>query len=325
MQDWVIVAVVFASVFSLFWGIRYLLVPKVEEPSEAMKRRFREIANAGGPSLQEISAQAYMRHEELSSIRFLDRVLAGLPRLVHLRDLLNKAGRPMNLGTLVLLCGTLAMAGVVLGLAFELSVFTLPLSIVLGLAPISILKKIKAKRLAVFESQFPEAVELVTRALKAGHSFSAGLKMAADEMSDPIKAEFTKTFEDYSFGKTMDHALDGLVSRVELADVKFFASAVNLQRETGGNLTELLENLGYVIRERFKLQRTVRALSAEGRLSGKILAMMPPALFLLLYLSAPDYVYMALDHPIGRMMYIIGAGFELLGILVIKKLVKLDI
>jgi tight adherence protein B len=149
--------------------------------------------------------------------------------------------------------------------------------------------------------------------------------MAADEMSDPIKTEFGKTFEDYSFGKTMDHALERFGGRVELADVKFFSSAVNLQRETGGNLTELLENLGYVIRERFKLQRTVKALSAEGRLSGKILACMPPALFLLLYLSAPDYVYMALDHPIGRMMYIIGAGFELLGILVIKKLVKLDI
>jgi hypothetical protein len=111
MQDWVIVAVVFASVFSLLWGLRSLLVPKVEEPSEAMKRRLKEIANAGGPSLQEISAQAYMRHEELSSIRFLDRVLAGLPRLHHLRDLLNKAGRPMNLGTLVLLRGSLAMAG----------------------------------------------------------------------------------------------------------------------------------------------------------------------------------------------------------------------
>jgi tight adherence protein B len=325
MQDWVIVAVVFASVFSLLWGLRSLLIPKQEEPSEAMKRRLKEIASAGGPSIQEISAQAFMRHEELSSIRLLDRILGGFPRLHHLRDLLNKAGRPMNLGTLILACAVLAMAGVVLGLAFDLSVFTLPLAFVLGLLPIMVLKKIKAKRLGVFEAQFPEAVELVTRALKAGHSFSAGLKMAADEMSDPIKTEFGKTFEDYSFGKTMDDALSGLVARVELADVKFFSSAVNLQRETGGNLTELLENLGYVIRERFKLQRTVKALSAEGRLSGKILACMPPALFGLLYLSAPDYVYMALDHPIGRMMYMIGAGFEILGILVIQKLIKLDI
>ena len=320
----IVIFVAFLAFFSLLWGLHYLLVPHKEEPSEALKRRLKLLAASGTLSSQEISAYALMRHEELSSIGFLHRLLAGVPRLAHLRDMLAKAGNPMNLGTLLLLCSTLGLAGIAIGLALKLGVFSLFIGVFLSFIPIVVLKKIKTRRLAAFEAQFPEAVELVTRALKAGHSFSAGLRMAASEMADPVKTEFGRTFEDYSYGKTMDDALAGLVNRVELTDVKFFASAVNLQRETGGNLTELLENLGFVIRERFKLQRTVSALSAEGRLSGKILALMPPALFGVLWFTAPDYIQMAVEHPIGQTVLLMGVGFELLGIIVIRQLVKLD-
>ena len=320
-----IVVIAFLAAFSLLWGLHYLLVPHQEEPSQALKRRLRLLSSNKKLSLDEISAEALIRHEELSSIGFLHRILTGLPRLAHLRDMLNKAGNPMNLGALLLLCATLGMSGIATGLALNLHFLSIFVGILLSLIPVFVLKKMKQRRMKAFEAQFPEAVELVTRALKAGHSFSAGLKMAASEMADPIKTEFGRTFEDYSYGKTMEHALAGMVSRVDLDDVKFFASAVNLQRETGGNLTELLENLGFVIRERFKLERTVSALSAEGRLSGKILASMPPGLFVMLWFSAPDYISIAIEHPVGQTVLGLGVAFEILGMIVINRLIKLDI
>ncbi len=325
MDTMAIAIVAFLAAFSLLWGLHYLLVPHKEEPSHALKRRLKLISSNQPLSLDEISAQALIRHEELSSIGFFHRILVALPRLAHLRDMLNKSGNPMNLGSLLLLCGTLGLAGIATGLAFKLHMFSVFIGIFLSFIPIFVLKKMKARRMAAFETQFPEAVELVTRALKAGHSFSAGLRMASSEMADPIKTEFGRTFEDYSYGKTMADALAGLVERVELTDVKFFAAAVNLQRETGGNLTELLENLGFVIRERFKLQRTVSALSAEGRLSGKILAAMPPGLFAVLWFTTPDYISMALDHPIGQIVLLLGVAFEVMGMIVINQMIKLDI
>jgi tight adherence protein B len=149
--------------------------------------------------------------------------------------------------------------------------------------------------------------------------------MVSEEMEDPVAEEFGRTFADYSYGKTLEDALEGLVKRVGLNDLKFFATAVALQRETGGNLTEILDNISHIIRERFRLLRQLKALSAEGRLSGTILTLTAPALLGILWFMSPGYIEMLFEHPMGKFMLMAGAGFQVLGVIVIKRLVKMDV
>jgi tight adherence protein B len=309
---WILTGVIFLSVLLVILAVARLIHPGLESSQDAAARRLQKMVT--GSAVTDYSAEAIMRQSSLSEIGFLDKLLARARRLTSMKELLEKAGSPMNLGTLVLLAAVLAMLGVLAGVILRLGLLIFPLALIGGVLPFILLKKLKDRRMSVFETQFPEAVELMGRALRAGHSFSAGLQMAASELPEPVSSEFAKTFEDYSYGKTMEDALDGLVKRVDNADVRFFAAAVALQRETGGNLT----------RERFRLLRTVKTLSAEGRLSGTILALMPPALFVMLYFSSPGYINMALEHPIGQAALMIGAGFEILGIIVIKIIIKMD-
>ena len=144
--------------------------------------------------------------------------------------------------------------------------------------PFMVLNYKRGKRLRAFEEAFPEALDLISRALKAGHAFATGMKMVADEMPEPIGPEFRKTFDEQNFGLPLKDALDNLTHRVPIIDVRFFATAVLIQRETGGNLSEILENLAHVVRERFKILRQVRVYTAHGRLTGYVLLALPAVL-----------------------------------------------
>ena len=320
---WLVMLLIFLSITCIGLGLQHVFLKPQESAAQAIKRR---LASVGfKKTTAEDLDQAILRQTSLSSIGSFNNFLKRIPRLLYLKKLLYMSGSPFNLGALMLLSGTLTTIGILIGVILKIGVLTIGLALLGAYLPILILKTIKNKRIAVFESQFPEAVDLMTRALRAGHSFSLGMRMVADEMSEPTSSEFARTFDDYSYGKTIEEALEGLVERVELTDVKFFASAVSLQRETGGNLTEILENISYIIRERFRLLRTVKALSAEGRLSGIILAIMPPALVLILYILSPGYISIAFEHPLGRTILFIGGIFEILGILVIKRIIKLDV
>lgn len=317
-------AMIFFSLVLIGLAIRYMVFPVEETKGQTAKRRLRSLRKKAAPS-DEARAISLMRQTSYSNIGLLNRLIGVLPRLNKLQELLRQAGNPFDPGVFFMLCGGLALVGLIVGLVFSLGILTIILPFVGAYLPIMFLKKMKQRRLNMLEEQFPEAVDLMARALRAGHSFGSALKMSADEIGEPLKTEFSKTFEDYSYGKTMEDALEGLTKRVDLEDIRFFATAVSLQRETGGNLTDILDNIGYIIRERFRLLRTVKALSAEGRLSGTILAILAPALAGLLWFLSPGYMNMALEHPLGKMMLLAGAGFELLGILVIKKLIKLDV
>ena len=284
----------------------------------------RRLVALGGPQ-GEVIAPSLWRDRSLSTIPLLHRVLSRLPRQSDLELLLHRAGNPCNLGTLVLMAGTLCFLGVCLG-AWRGSLAVAAGVAALGAAaPVIWLRMLAGKRLAAFDEQFPEAVELMARALRAGHAFASAMHMVAQESEDPVAGEFAKTFEDYSFGKDLDHALVDLVDRVGLQDVKFFATAVMLQRETGGNLAEILDNIGHIIRERFRLMRQVRALSAEGRLSGNILSLMAPALLGVMMLVSPGYISLLFDHPLGQVMLMAGGGFQVLGMLIIRRLVRVKV
>jgi len=236
-----------------------------------------------------------------------------------------QAGNPCNLGALVLMSSVLAAVGGLVGMWRDHGGLALMLAGLGAGAPLGWLRFLRKKRLHAFDEQFPDAVETMARALRAGHSFASALHMVGEESEDPVAGEFAKAVEDYSFGKSLEDALNDLVRRVGLQDVKFFVTAVVLQKETGGNLAEILDNIGSIIRDRFRLMRQVRALSAEGRLSGLILSLMPPALLVLLWIVSPGYISMLFDHPLGNTILMTGAGFQIMGMLVIRALVNIKV
>lgn len=317
------IALVFLSLVFLALTTGVLVFRRDLKREEDKRRRVKDMSPKLDAAHQAL--QGLLLDNSLSSIPTLDRILNKLPRLSDLRLLLQQAGNPCNLGTLVLMTCTFAAVGGLVGLMQNNGIVALALSAAGGIGPMFWLKALRKRRLAAFDEQFTEAVELVGRALRAGHSFGSALKMVAEEMDDPVAEEFAKTFADYSYGKTMEHALRSMVERVGLQDLKFFATAVTLQRETGGNLTEILDNISYIIRERFRLIRQVRALSAEGRLSGAILSLAAPALLGILWVISPNYIELMFTHPTGHILLVAGAAFQVLGIIVIKRLVNMDV
>ena len=176
-----------------------------------------------------------------------------------------------------------------------------------------------------FEEEFPEALDLISRALKAGHAFATGLKMVADEMAEPVGPEFRKTFDEQNFGLPMKDALDNLTQRVPIIDVRFFATAVLIQRETGGNLSEILENLAHVVRERFKILRQVRVYTAHGRLTGYVLLALPAFLGVALMFINPEHMQLLFRERMGHMMLGATVVMQTIGYFWIKQVVKIEV
>jgi tight adherence protein B len=183
----------------------------------------------------------------------------------------------------------------------------------------------RAQRLKKFGAQLPEAMELVARALRAGHSLAAGLHVVADEMPDPIAKEFGRAYEEQNLGVSLDEALMHMCDRVPNLDLRFFVTSVNIQRQTGGDLAEILDRIGHVIRERFKILGQVKALTAEGRLSGIVLIAMPIGLFLMMLHMKPDYVSLLWTDPMGIKMSIGAIVLMIIGSYAIKKIVDIKV
>jgi len=191
--------------------------------------------------------------------------------------------------------------------------------------PFLVLRVKRTRRLRAFEEAFPEALDLISRALKAGHAFATGLKMVADEMPEPVGPEFRKTFDEQNFGLPMKDALTNLNVRIPLLDVRFFATAVLIQRETGGNLSEILENLAHVVRERFKILRQVRVYTAHGRLTGYVLLALPAFLAVALMFINPEHMQLLFKERIGHMLLIAAVVMQTVGYFWIKQVVKIEV
>ena len=196
---------------------------------------------------------------------------------------------------------------------------------VLGGMPIFWLMFKRKRRLKKFAAQLPEALELIARALRAGHSLAAGFNLVATETSDPIGGEFLRTYEEQNLGKPLEEALEDMTRRVPNLDLKFFATAVVLQRQTGGDLAEILDKIGHLVRERFQIWGQVQALTGEGRLSGIVLLALPPALFGAVYQMNPDYLMLLFTDDLGKKMLIGGVLMQLYGALVIRKIVNIRV
>ncbi len=222
--------------------------------------------------------------------------------------------------------GALAAVGAVLGVVFGVSIFLVPVgSAFLGALPFLWLIRRKKMRIKKFLDAMPEAVELIGRALRAGHGLSSGLRLVADEMKGPIADEFGRVFEEQNLGIPIEMSLRGMAERVPSMDVRFFVIAVVIQRATGGDLAEVLDKIGRLIRQRFELAGHVKSLTAEGRLSGIVLLALPPGLLAFLCVSNYEYISVLFTTPTGTKMLAITAGLQLVGALMIKKIVAIKV
>jgi tight adherence protein B len=256
----------------------------------------------------------------------LDRLAAGTVRGSALAKWIDQSGVRLSIGALLLMALT---CGFVLGL-IAASALRMSVGWILGggagfAMPFMFLRFKRTRRLRAFEEAFPEALDLVSRALKAGHAFATGLKMVADEMPEPIGPEFRKTFDEQNFGLPMKDALANLTIRIPLLDVRFFSTAVLIQRETGGNLSEILENLSHVVRERFKILRQVRVYTAHGRLTGYVLLGLPAFLAVALAFINPEHMQLLFTERLGHMMLLATVVMQTIGYFWIRQVVKIEV
>jgi len=242
---------------------------------------------------------------------------------------LQQSGLAMTLNTLLLSMFILGIAGALLGAKFKVlmspALSIAACAVVVGMLPYLYVLRKRKKRLAAFEEQFPEALEFLSRAMRAGHAFSIALEMLSEESPQPLAGEFRKVYNESNLGLPIEVALRNMTDRMPLLDLKFFVAAVLLQRETGGNLAEILTNLAHVIRERFKLKGQVRSASAHGRITGTILTLMPVVLMFGMLAVAPGYLQSMMADPLGRKLVTAVIVGVILGHFTIRKIVNIKV
>jgi tight adherence protein B len=249
-----------------------------------------------------------------------------VPRYGDLQRFYEQADPGISLSVFLGIALCLALAGAGLGYFMKLPLVVQPLgSLFLGCMPFFWLAMRKRRRRKAFIAQMPDALELIGRALRAGHGLASGLGMVAEEMPPPISIEFGRVFEEQNLGIPVEEALRGLAERIPVMDVRFFVTAVIVQRGTGGDLAEVLDKIGRLIRERFQILGQVHSLTAEGRLSGAVLLAMPPALLAFCYSTNPEYIKLLFTTSAGVKMLVVTGVLQLVGAMVIKKIVTIKV
>src|SRR5512143_3421445 len=301
----------------------YLFVKKIYKPEQRkVHERLRTLSTSGQGS----ESVDIRKKKTLSEIPWLNEVLLNASFIQRLERMHRQAATHRPFGFFVILSGLLFFTGIFLATVLRINYLAMVLpSILLAMFPFLHLSRKRKKRMEKFERQLPDALELVARALKAGHALTGGLRMVAEEFGDPVGTEFGKTLDEINFGVGVSEALTNMTQRVDCDDLKFFAVSVIIQRETGGNLAEILENLGHLMRERFKFQGRVRVLSAEGKLSAIVLVAVPFFITAVLSVLRPEYIGILLTDAIGRVMVVTALIMMCCGIYVMKNMVSLKV
>jgi len=267
-----------------------------------------------------------LRKQVLSNIGIFNAVLMRLPGIQHMDRLIQQANLSYPLGFYLLLSFVLFMMGYyVSSFIVHNQLIALVPGAVLSLLPHLYIRMKKKERMGKFEKQLPEGLEFLSRALRAGHAFSGGMKLAADNFGDPLGTEFAKTLDEINFGISTNDALKNMLNRVDSQDLRYFTVSVILQRETGGNLAEIMDSIARIIRDRFKFRDKVRVLSAEGKMSAVILVAIPLLLIAYLQLIKPAYLSTLTTEPVGRIVITVAVTMVLLGIMLIKRLITINI
>jgi len=322
MKGLIIFIIIFAIAVSVTELSLYAYRTICNPDRKKIQKRLRNLPSGGGAKgLPDI-----VKKRVLSDVPFLNQILAHIPRLQLLDRLLLQANTQYRLGVFILLALILGLAGF-LGSSLIITNHLISIIIAgsLGSIPFFYLWSKKKKRMEKFQRQLPEGLELIARSLKAGHAFPSAMKLAADEFDDPLGPEFHETLNEINFGVSVGDALKNLANRIDCPDLKYFVISVILQRETGGNLAEIMESIAYIIRERFKLKGKIRTLSAEGKLSAIILVALPFLVIIAVRFTNPDYINVLFSDPAGRIIAGIAAFMMVAGIIVLKRMVKIEV
>jgi tight adherence protein B len=294
------------------------LLASTDDRQEVIRRRMEAVMKAerrGGPSL----GLKLLRDEMFSSVPLLHRWMTRWSWFPRFQIFLTQAGMKVKPGKFVLLCGVLSLTGYLIPGA------PIAVGVVAGAIPFVLAAVKRRKRLRKFEERFPEALDLLGRAVRAGHAFTTGLEMIGKETSEPIAGEFRKTFDEQNFGIPVRDALLNLAERVPLMDVRFFVTALLVQRETGGNLAEILDGLARVIRERFRLYRDVSVKTAQGKLTAGILIALPLFMMCILGMINPSYMRVLFEDRLGLIALAVAAVLQIAGSAIIWKIIHIEV
>jgi tight adherence protein B len=324
MTLFVLTAMIFLVTLGLTISGAYLFV----EAPAARKRRSARLATVQ-QTLMHPSAEAevqILRDEVLSEIPALNRVLSLLPFISRLQMFLQQAAMQITVGTLLLMSLSFALFFFLVALVANLStpITALCMGGAAGI-PFVVIAIKRERRLSRFGESFPDAIDLLARAVRAGHAFTTGFELIAREMSEPLAGEFQITYDQQNLGLPLREALANLSVRVPLPDVLYFVSALQIQRESGGNLAEILDKLSYVIRERFKILRQVKVYTAEGRLSLYILTALPPFTAVAMFIVNREYIMTLFTDPLGEKFLVAAVVLQVVGFFVLRHITRLKV
>jgi tight adherence protein B len=262
----------------------------------------------------------------MSGVPWLHQMMMKWSWSTKLQDFVMQAGMTLKPARLLMICGIVGL-GTYIGAGYFLPHFyyTLPVGIIAALLPIAFVAFKRSRRLRKFEEHFPEALDLLGRAVRAGHAFTTGLEMISKECAEPLAGEFRTAFEEQNFGLPLRDALLNLTERVPLIDVRFFVTALLIQKETGGNLAEILDGLARVIRDRFRIYREVQVRTAQGRLTAGILIALPIMMLIILSALNPKYVGVLFTDPKGPIVLAIAAIMQVIGSAILWKIIHFEV
>jgi tight adherence protein B len=320
-----LVVIVFIGVFAVF-GL--LMLAAGSGASQRAKQTLSNLESALASITQDSRDQIVDLHknEMLSAVPWLNRWLQNVELAPRLRLLLKQADLDWTAGRLLLMSAIcFVLPSFLIYKRTEALIFSLMLGALFGYAPVAFVLAKRRRRFNAFEQGLPEALDLMVSALRAGHSLIAALRLVAHESPDPIGTEFRICFDEQNYGLELRTALENLVTRIPIQDLRIVSTAILIQKESGGNLAEVLDKAAQVIRDRFRLKRQVRVHTAQGRLTGWILSFLPVALGGLLYLVNPDNMSILWHRPIGLKLLYIAAGMTLAGAAIIRKIVNMEV
>jgi tight adherence protein B len=289
----------------------------------SVRKQLRQIQEMGGAGA---NPNAILRRDAIPQGNPILALAFRIPAIAAIEGTLREAGMSWSLGTFLLASLGTALAGAlfvqtVTGFAGA----TLMAAIGASFLPLAYVRRQRRRRLQAFEEALPDALDLLARAIRAGHPIGAGIKIVADEADEPVAGEFQRTFDEQRFGLPFEDTMLALSVRVPLIDLRMLVTAVLIQREVGGNLAEVLDNLGDVIRQRFVVQRQLRVHTAQGRLSGNVLGFLPLVVGSIIFVVNPAYVSLLFEHPLGRLLLIIAVVLQAIGFMWIRRIVNIEI
>ena len=292
-----------------------------------LDRRLRDVGTGAGEVESESStAETVLKHALEGPLPGMDRYVAGTRAGTRLARLIEQSGVKVTpSGVAVASVFAALVVGGVTFLFYPVPAAALLAAIFAGFLPFGYLMNRRSARLKKFEEMFPEALDLLSRAIKAGHAFQTAMGMVADELDEPVGPEFKKCFDQQNFGLPLREALNEMAARLAILDVRFFVTAVLIQRDTGGNLSEILENLAHVVRERFKIRRQVRVHTAHGRFTGYVLLALPAALAIALSFINPEHMQTLFNERMGQTMLIGAIIMQTVGFVWIRQVIKIEV